>query len=171
MIDVGAIVPQPVDRRGVGGADARVGIDGNGAIDFGRLERPHIGEFGLDVLALGRLGRIEMGADHRRVESAHRRRAGIRAADLEGGELVTGAGPAGVNARVEVGDFGRVGADEEMIETGVIELDRGDLVGGRNRRHCCQRARREQGAQQISNSHDFDAGYYPSRAMGKVQLL
>jgi len=76
-----------------------------------------------------------------------------------------------MNARVEVGDFCRLGADEVVVETGVIELDRHGLLGRGDCCHCCKRARREQSAQQISDSHDLEAGCYPGWAMGKVQLL
>ena len=110
-----------------------------------------------------------MGADHRR-ENRHTGEVPGYALPILKAGTVAGARPSGMNARVEVGDFGRAGADEEVIEISVIELDRSDLVGGWNCRRCCERERRAGRPNKFRIRMIMMPGKAARPGNGKVQL-
>ena len=143
----GSVVVGPIERLRSGGARA---ADRQAHRELVAFERPggvghaivrHRLPGGADVIALGRVGRVEVAvrADAGSVgaipvgaeEAADGDRARRCAGHLPGGEAVAGATPrTAEGAAVQDRDLCRIAADEVVVEARVVVLDHADRAAG-----------------------------------------
>jgi hypothetical protein len=125
MIDIGAIVPEPIDRSGACGTRAgrirKIRLK-----HITRFQQPGVGELGFYRRAFGRAGGIEVRIQafvRVSVEAAYRRAGRIGRLGREDGESKPCGGPARKPPSAQRPYLEGTGGDEVVIEAGVVILE------------------------------------------------